>query len=149
MGSSIGGGQGGWIQWDRNTVDSVGWNTTKWAERPREEDIQHIHHLFKTTIKKKLIPQTPISEPFFLLLTSLFPAFIINATEGTDLHFGLWKINSMIKISVPEWWKQLRQAGDAPVQSEGRWFAARFLPAQQGSPQTELKGEWSGREMHF
>lgn len=33
---------------------------------------------------------------------SLFPAFIINATGGTDLHFGFWKINSMIKISVSE-----------------------------------------------
>lgn len=64
---------------------------------------------------------------------SLFPAFIINATGGTDLHFGFWKINSMIKISVPEWWKQLRQAGDAPLQFESLWYPARLPPAWEAS----------------
>lgn len=51
--------------------------------------------------EKTFLPQPQISYPFFFLM-SLFPAFIINAAGGTDLHFGFWKINSVIKISVSE-----------------------------------------------
>lgn len=61
MGSSVGGGgKNSKDTWDRNAVGSVGRGVMKRAERPMEKGIQHIHYLFKTTIKK-LIPQTPIS----------------------------------------------------------------------------------------
>lgn len=64
---------------------------TAWArqgERPREKEIQPIHYLFKLiTPKNTFLPQRQISQPFFFLM-SLFPAFIINAAGGTDLHFG-------------------------------------------------------------
>lgn len=79
---------------------------------------------------------------------SLFPAFIIKAAGGTDLHFGFWKINSTIKISVPEWWKQLRQ-GETPLSSLKAFGTLPAYPLHEEPPCRPGSRGKSGRKTWF